>query len=281
MSMAERIGKVIAAGRGTMSMAELSRRTGISRQHLHRYVSGDAVPRADHFMRLCSELSLDPWAAMDTSATTGDQAPTMTINELFGGADDPTETQLPSGIYDGYIGGLSDPDMVLRFATIYAGGPEGRWTLARLPREVFPEGTPRTFRTMMGPVLIKFDQTIVIVVFSQVVDHSERQLSISMLAPRDFRNGSRSGVTVLLNHSAGALPMITKVVVIRSREKTFARAYRKSGVIPLGQAPDFVQSYFRAHSGTPYIMRSALSASTTARVPEGGRYPKPATTADS
>ncbi len=279
MSVATRLGEMLREAKGSLSVTTLARRTGISRQHLYRYLGGEAVPHADAYIRLCAALDLDPWELMpqERPDRTGDTSEHLTINELFGDAANPTEAQFPSGLYDAYCGGYPDPDVLIR-RTLRIGREAGRCRIHfRLPLSIFPEGTHRLARDFRGDLLIKFDQTILIAWHGTIPDITERQLNVAMLGPVNQFNGVRVGITFILNTKLTRLPIGTKMTMAPSKAASQAEAFRHSGLVHIADTPDYVQGYFLAAREAPHVIRSVPSehaagwADTLRRTPYPGR----------
>ncbi len=232
-----------------MTLAELARRTGLNRQQLHRYVNGEALPRADAFLRICSVLSLNPWiltgggpAGAEKQSWSGRRS----VRDLVGGSPPPTESQLPSGIYEAYVGRFARAGYVLRYALMICNGPEGRTTFARVPSRLYPSDTPAMFREVRGHLVTKFDKTVMMISLSVAAGQVERKVAVGHFGPPDLRFGIRLGITVMLDESAVFSPMATRTALVPTNETSYPRVFRRSAMVALEDMPRPVRDHYEA-----------------------------------
>ncbi len=254
MSEQPHLAQAMQAAMRDADIGALACRTGLSRQQIRRYAGGEALPRADVYLKICAALDIDPWMLIRTAPGGGQPGRPPTLTELTGNATVPTETQLPSGIYEAYIGLVPVPGVVLRYFLQIGGSARGRVSFARVPARLYPSGTARIQREVNGRLVMKFGHTVMMISTATAVESNERKVSVAHFGPPTWQNGWRQGISMMMDDSAVFNPLVTRSALILTRHTSYARAYRRTAVVSLDQAPEPVQDYFLSPSLAPHTL---------------------------
>lgn len=253
MRKAEVFGQQLTAAMGSMSLAELARRANLSRQQVHRYLNGAALPRADAFMKLCDVLDIDPRVAMPPDGVARKRVPRTLESEMFGNAADPSTAQFPSGIYEFYSANPVVMGQVTRLVLVITNDGQSCRVRTIAPPDVVPSGTPIEFRQMYGAVKVKFEQTYILTLQSgQRAGTNERLVLTVLLGLEDPSRPLRLGIISRSIPSPRA-PFIASKVALRRLEKlTYRQARKRQSMLDIDQLPPEISEYFLAPSSHPY-----------------------------
>jgi len=236
-----------------MSLSELARKTGLNRQQLHRYINGQAVPRADSFMKICNILHIDPWSIVDDG--TKKTKPMWFETGLFGSAKNPTKDQFPPGLYELYaahprlLGRLSRVILIVKY-----NGPICT-IRALLPSAIVPKGTPNKLRHISGIVKVKFQRSYYIILKSKIALDTDEDLStVLMLEAEDVQTHFRNGVVIRFIPKAGSGAFASKVAMQRLVGTDYKTALKQPTLFSPEEAPTTVKEYFLAENKYPYHM---------------------------
>lgn len=236
-----------------MSLSELARRTGLNRQQLHRYTNGQAIPRADSFIKICEVLDLDPWTVFRDDAASSARPVPRFATDVIGNAKNPTEAQFASGIYEVYSANTSHPDMFTRIIVIADNSSRGCIMRAVVPVVGLPPDMPRAFRYMAGFAKIKFGKSYCVSLQNYRLREGEEALVVMLiLEPEEVATNLRRGVSMRFIPFQGMHYFASKVAMKRLPGMSYRDALRLPKLVGTGDLPPAVRNYFMAPSAQPF-----------------------------
>lgn len=253
--MVARVAEVLAgrlvSAMGDMSLAELARKTGLNRQQVHRYVNGQAIPRADSYMKICGALGLDPWSGVSDETEPSDQR--LNLTETLGNAQDPDPEQFPPGLYELFsthpnaLATLTRVILVIKYVGVTC-------TLrAMLSPDYFPVGAPSDFRRLDGIVKVKFGQSYYMTWQNRQIAGTDEKLYVTTMLGAVQSGGTiRRGVAMRYLPNASSEPIASKVALRFLPDTGYRAASRAPAMLRDQDAPDDVKSYFFSRSEYPY-----------------------------
>lgn len=241
----------IVGAMGGMSLAELARKTGLNRQQVHRYVNGQAIPRADSYMKICGALGLDPW--MGVSEETDNPGRLNNLSHTLGNARDPDPDQFPPGIYELYsthpnaLSTLTRVVLVIKYVGAIC-------TLrAMLSPKYFPVDAPSDFRRLDGVVKVKFGKSYYMTWQNRRISGSDEKLFVTTMLGAVQSGGTlRRGVAMRYLPNASSEPIASKVALRFLPHAGYREALRAPAMFGDQEAPEDVRNYFFSRSEYPY-----------------------------
>jgi len=252
-SLSDALSLRLANAMGGMSLAQLARETGLNRQQVFRYVNGQAIPRADSYMKLCRALDLDPWEVL--TETKESDKPVPAKEGVFGNAKDPSPEQFPPGIYE--LNSTHSIELETLTRIILVVHYDGSKCVVRsiLPSEILPQGPLQEFRRSFGVVKVKFQQSYYITLQSNRMSGSDESMLVTLLLGAEEPGSTlRKGVTIRSVPNTITEPLASKVCLRRLTNKGYREALRWPALFSVRDASDEVKSYFLANSASSYHM---------------------------
>lgn len=232
-----RFSQILRRAVGDHAISELSRRTGLSRQQLHRYFSGEAIPRADAFLSLCAHIGLDPWEFMSGDA--------RGLNDLRTMERIPSEEEMPAGIYKVYTNSMRQPGKVaIHFKIVSADPVTSRLQVwYRYPRWVyqFPNADKR-YRIGRGEARMIGKSLQILTTMGPRDEFGEKRNAFANFARKVTSYDIWFGVRVILSENDA--PLVTLRTALHHIEETdYRKCFRQSRIVELADCPALIRSY--------------------------------------
>ena len=247
---------------GDMSIAELARKTNLNRQQIHRYVKGDAIPRADAFMQICAALNIDPHLVFGRANDFSDQLASISLTDFrqtdlrrLSSFRRPSDQVLPVGVYQAYHPSLQIPQKYARLAVLVSDTGTVRTFYTRHPVSMFDGPSSPQTREIVGLAFSDHGENCQLVGLwrNEATLHSSiHQFFFGPPHPRtEIRIGIYAGPD---NFPVSIHPFSAKVVLIRRPNAQFHKVFRESGLLPAHALPRSVVEVFKHQSSSPDLM---------------------------
>ena len=239
------------------NLSELARQTGLNRQQIHRYVRGEAIPRADAFMAICVALDIDPhhvFGHPDDLNRIVQDFPTRDVLRLstFRKA---TDEILPCGIYQIIQPSVQKIGLYARVAVQIADRGDRRTFYIRHPGWIYETHSPSNTREIFGFVLWDHSENCQMVGVWRNAATLSSSLHHFFFGPPHPRTGMRSGIhSVPDNNPINIHPFSSRVILIARPDQTFQQVFRESSLVELSTLPGMMAELFEDPPKSPDIL---------------------------